>query len=39
MDTFQSFSHLNALYVASSRAKKVLAIVIDRANESFNLPQ
>lgn len=34
----QSFSHLNELYVASSRAKKVLAIVIDRANENFNLP-
>lgn len=33
----QSYSHLNELYVASSRAKKVLAIVIDRANENFNL--
>ncbi|GJM34791.1 MAG: hypothetical protein DHS20C18_37920 [Saprospiraceae bacterium] len=34
----QSFSHLNELYVASSRAKKILAIVVDKANENFYIP-
>ena len=32
----QSFSHFNELYVACSRAKKVLAIVADKENERFN---
>lgn len=34
----QSYAQLNELYVASSRAKKALAIVIERANENFILP-
>lgn len=34
----RSFSYFNELYVGSSRAKKVLAIVIDKENESFHIP-
>lgn len=35
----QSFLHLNELYVASSRAKKTLAIVVDKKNERFYIPE
>lgn len=34
----RSFSYFNELYVASSRAKQVLAIVIDKENENFYVP-
>lgn len=34
----QSYAYLNEWYVACSRAKKVLAIVIDKANERFYFP-
>lgn len=34
----QSHAYLNELYVASSRARKVLAIVIDKKNENFYIP-